>query len=335
MFVRTGIVVLVSLMLVTASHAKQIRNFRIGDWYAGAYTNDRTGEFSHCAASGKYRSGVTVLFSVHKQWTWEMSFVHPDWQLPSGSTYDIAFNIDDMSPLTARAIAIHPQQVRVPLGDTPELFKRFQRGRELRVGTAGQTFTFNLRQTNQVLQELLRCTATAGKESPTTAANPFSPAKKGDRPAQSADPLLYAEAATVAANVLSKSGAQGFSMLSTERAAALKSHAAWSTDDKTLGTLSILPGHSDAKDLPKIVIARDAGLCKGSFLSGAVPEDGKTPMARIFTTCHESGDKTTSVYYLAVPRKKGGLYVFSTQSVGSEAPAKRATESIRGAVVDL
>ena len=58
-------------------------------------------------------------------------------------------------------------------------------------------------------------------------------------------------------------------------------------------------------------------------------------MARIFTTCHQAGDKSTTIYYLAVPRKKGGLYVFSTVSAGSEGPAKGANEAIRNAMLDL
>jgi hypothetical protein len=341
MFRRSGVIAiaLISTMLVSASDAKQMRSFRVGDWAGGAYASDATGEFSHCAASATYRSGVMVLFAVHKQWTWEMSFVHPEWRLPPGNSYQIAFTVDDIQPLTATATAIHPQQVRVPLGDTPELFQRFQKGRQLVVATAGQTFTFNLKQTNQLMQELLRCTRLEGK-APAVAANPFEASKKAERKTDSPspttyDPLLHAEATTVAANVLSKSGVQGFSLMSTEAAAALKSHAAWSTSDGMVGTLSILAGNTESllKDMPKTVIARAAGACKGNFLSGAMPEDGK--LARVFTTCQESGEKSMTTYHLAAPRKKGGIYVFGTASMGSEAPAKNAADSIRNVVLDL
>jgi hypothetical protein len=346
MLLRKGIAAvtfIVSAMLASeGSNAAATRNFRIGDWHAGAYSDNRTGAFSHCGASATYRSGVTVLFAVHKGWTWEMSFVHPDWRLPPGNTYEIAFTVDDMTPLMATATAISREQVRVPLADSAELFRRFQKGRQLRVGTAGQTFTFNLKQTNQVLQELLECTRLEGKP-PAVASNPFETAKKTDRKSGSDasgptyDPLLHAEAATVAANVLSKSGIQGFSLMSTEKAVALRSHAAWSAGDNMLGTVSILTGNTEQllKEMPKNVIARAAGACKANFLSGAMPEDGKTQISRAFTTCQLDGEKAATTYHLAMPRKRGGIYVFGTMSMGSEAPAKSAADSIRNVMLDL
>jgi hypothetical protein len=341
MFRRIGIVAITvfSAMLVSASDAKEMRSFRVGDWQGGAYSDNATGAFSHCAASATFPNRMMMLFAVHRKWTWEMSFAHPDWRLPVGNSYEIAFTVDDMQPLTARATAINPEQVSVQLGDTPELFQRFQKGRQLVVATAGQTFIFNLKQTNQLLQELLRCNRLEGK-APAVASNPFEAkkeARKSDDARSTYDPLLHAEAATVAANVLSKSGIQGFSLMSTEGATALRSHAAWSTGDGMIGTLSILPGNADSllKDMPKTVIARAAGACKGTFLSGAMPEDGKTPIARVFTTCQEGNDKSMTTYHLGAPRKKGGIYIFGTASMGSEAPAKSATESIRNAVLDL
>jgi hypothetical protein len=34
----------------------------VGNWKGGAYTNDQTGSFSHCAAGAPYASGVFFLW---------------------------------------------------------------------------------------------------------------------------------------------------------------------------------------------------------------------------------------------------------------------------------
>src|SRR5256885_11664534 len=36
----------------------------IGNWQGGAYTNDQTGSFSHCAAGARYASGVYFMVTI-------------------------------------------------------------------------------------------------------------------------------------------------------------------------------------------------------------------------------------------------------------------------------
>jgi len=36
----------------------------VGNWTGGAYTNDKDGSFSHCAAVAPYQSGINFLVSV-------------------------------------------------------------------------------------------------------------------------------------------------------------------------------------------------------------------------------------------------------------------------------
>ncbi|XIA65443.1 hypothetical protein ACFIOY_03690 [Bradyrhizobium sp. TZ2] len=33
-------------------------SINVGNWKGGAYTNDQTGAFSHCAAGAQYASGI-------------------------------------------------------------------------------------------------------------------------------------------------------------------------------------------------------------------------------------------------------------------------------------
>lgn len=50
-----------------------------------------------------------------------------------------------------------------------------------------------------------------------------------------------------------------------------------------------------------------------------------------FTSCQEE-QKNVTLYYLAVPRPKGGIYLFTTMSNGSQEEVKEADSGLRTAV---
>jgi hypothetical protein len=85
------------------------------------------------------------------------------------------------------------------------------------------------------------------------------------------------------------------------------------------------------KNIPAYLIGNEAKACKGTFFSGAVPDD-TTEIGRVFTTCQRSGDDTSTGYYLAVPQRAGGAYLIATYSAGSEQPAKEADAQLRAVV---
>ena len=39
-------------------------SINVGNWKGGAYTNDQTGAFSHCAAGARYASGIYFLVMI-------------------------------------------------------------------------------------------------------------------------------------------------------------------------------------------------------------------------------------------------------------------------------
>jgi hypothetical protein len=66
----------------------------VGDWTGGAYTNDETGAFSHCAAGGQYREGTYLVLSHNIDSSWSIGFANQSWNmaiqetLPIGVTFD-------------------------------------------------------------------------------------------------------------------------------------------------------------------------------------------------------------------------------------------------------
>ena len=137
----------------------------------------------------------------------------------------------------------------------------------------------------------------------------------------------------IAANLMSLSGIKGFRILSQDEAASIKADAVWRAGN-TLGTVRILPASfaANVKAMSGLLIGNEAGKCKGTFASGSLPVDGSDSMVRVFTSC-KTGEQVITLYYLALTRKQGGYYLFTTASAGSELPAKEAENSIREAVL--
>jgi hypothetical protein len=105
-----------------------------------------------------------------------------------------------------------------------------------------------------------------------------------------------------------------------------------------MGTINIMPtvAPRDFDDLRSMVIGGDAKGCKGMCFSGSIPDDGKEQLIRVFTTC-QAKETAATIYYLAVPRKAGGIYILRTMTAagalaGSEKPVKEADAGIRKAV---
>ena len=57
----------------------------VGNWQGGAYTNDQTGSFTHCAAGARYASGVFFLVMIDNNGGWSLGFMHEQWKLTTGA----------------------------------------------------------------------------------------------------------------------------------------------------------------------------------------------------------------------------------------------------------
>src|SRR5215217_1389283 len=102
---RSTAVILISLL---AGHAEAatMENFRVNQWFAGSYSNDSTKKFSHCAAAASYNSGVSMLFTINRNYFWSLGFAHPAWDLTPGAKFPIQFTVDGSAPLSGQAVAI-------------------------------------------------------------------------------------------------------------------------------------------------------------------------------------------------------------------------------------
>lgn len=319
--------------LSSAAIAAPIRNYRVGNWYAGAYSSDQTLRFDHCAASVTYRSGVTVLFSINTRYQWSVGFIHPQWRYRVGQPFSITFAVDESAPITASGRAFLPNGVEVLLDPSSQLFNLFRQGRELKVAGTQNLFRFNLTGTNAMLTSLLECVKLQGR-APQLVATPTLPTAPGPT-ASSEDRSAYkAEATALAANILSAAHIDGFHLLAPDERPGIKGDARWASAS-LFGTVNVVPEAKpeDLKSVGGYLIGGDAKDCKGAFLSGAIP-DSEAAAGRIFTSCQIDG-KMLTTYYMVMPRKAGGAFIIATSSMGDEKPAKQADSNIRAAVLNL
>jgi len=319
------------------AHAATLASFKVEGWDLGAYTNDQTGEFSHCAASMPYQSGITMALSVTKQYGWSVAFYDPAWKLTKDVKYNVLMSIDGNAGIAEVATALSPQLAQIYLPDNLTLFNSFRKGYRLKVDAASGTFYFNLTGTSAVLTSLLQCVQmrvapAPRQQTPSAPANPFSPEPQASTGADGRD-LYRAEATTLAANILSTSGIAGFHMLApSEIAPSLKVDAAWRAGD-VMGAINVVPvtGSLKLQDFPPAIIGDDAKSCQGKFASGTLP-DSNNQIVRVFTSCNDAPGFT--VYYILTMRPGGGFYRFTTMVPTTEnSAAEQADTSLRQAVV--
>jgi S1-C subfamily serine protease len=132
---------------------------KVGNWTGGAYTNDQSGAFTHCAAGSPYLSGIYFLVMVDQNLNWSLGFAHEKWTLTPGQAFPISLTFDGQPPFNVHGVGITTNLVRVPMPDNSSLIAQFRRAKGMSAYTQGQLFQFSLNQTAQLLPTLVNCVA--------------------------------------------------------------------------------------------------------------------------------------------------------------------------------
>jgi hypothetical protein len=308
------------------------RRFTIGPWSGDAFVIDK--RFSHCGALALYNSGVAMMFIVTRRYQWAVGFASDKFSFEEGKTYKLALSLDGDEPTIVTGRAIGNDTIRIDLAPTAELFNKFRRGGSLRLSEQRASYTFDLTDTSKVLPALVQCVNASLNPTPMQTAQ-LAPHARPTAGAAARARDNRAEATAIVANLLSRAGVRGFQITPAgQDEIGWKADVAW-TAEKVSGALFILedPQLRTPSDTTPVLIALMAQACKGTFLSGALPDEGGgVQQTRVFTNC-KSANSALTVYFLTIARRRGGHYVFATTSAGVETPAKEADASIRSAVL--
>lgn len=303
---------LASPVLAAGPYAK----FSVGNWAGGAFTNNQTGAFSHCAVSASYKSGVTMHASLNGNYGWNLGFSNRAWGLKPGAPVpmELAFDRRDIVRIDARAV--QPQLVVVTMPANSDLVRAFRGAEFLEANMLGARYTFRLTSTAEVMPALLDCVkANAGMK---VAPDAPAPAQGGGTTAATADPAIQLEAVTLATNFLLKTQLPEPKVLSGPDAppGLGGNGAGWRAKGAT-GIVRVLanPNQKDV-DVAAAVSAADARGCQGKFASGRTTDTVEgASVLRGFSSCENGGDARYSEFYV-LPRKQGGFVMFSVVTTG-------------------
>src|SRR5262245_48028167 len=162
-FARTAAIMVAALLCSweTVSGAGPNRIFRAGLWSGGAYTDDRSGGFSHCSAGVAYDSGINLfLVSTRAHICW-LGFWNPQWTFAANANVPIKLRFDGRSPMDLQAAAAGDQTLVAPLPNDERVIDKLQHSSHLLLLVQDHSFPFNLGGTTKVMSELANCVRTS------------------------------------------------------------------------------------------------------------------------------------------------------------------------------
>jgi hypothetical protein len=318
-------------------------SIRVGQWAGGAYTEDATGTFTHCAAGVTYLSGILFVVGLGANGVWMISFHHPSWSLTPRETIPIGLTFDNREQFNVFGFAETSNIVIVLMPRNSALLNEFRKSNFMTAYAKGNAFPFALTSTSQLMPVLATCVDRMNRGG-IRAAGDFNVAVAAPAPPQPAPVMMPSslrsdpsqdyqiEAMEIATNFILKTTLQSPRILTrSEIPATLANNgAAWKSDE-AYGSVRIVPQEGDIKgiDVASAIAAADSKECKGKFASGRVAELVDSDVVfRGFAACEDT-DGARSAQYFVVPRKKGGFIVLSVVSDMKTEPARNVVKDER------
>jgi S1-C subfamily serine protease len=149
---------LVAALDCSSTHAAgPFGTITVGNWHGGAYTDDKTGALSHCAAGATYQNGIYFMVSMGQDFSWTLGFAHEKWQLVTGQAFPLAITFDGQQAINVQGMPIGAHLVGVGMPANSALVAQFRKAKVMSVFAQGQLFQFTLNQTAQLLPSLINC----------------------------------------------------------------------------------------------------------------------------------------------------------------------------------
>jgi S1-C subfamily serine protease len=138
-----------------AGAAGPFGSIHIGGWSGGAYTDDKTGAFSHCAAGTDYANGISVIVGQNANASWLIGFASHAFRLTPGETFPIDLTFDGQPQARVFATAYSADFVSAIM--PPNVARDFRKSSLMVAVAKGGTYQFNLTTTGPLLPALANC----------------------------------------------------------------------------------------------------------------------------------------------------------------------------------
>ena len=228
---RGLIVASILLLAPGAQAAGPFGKIVVGNWTGGAFTNDTTGAFSHCAVNAGYRNGTRMFTSITADLKWLIGFAHPNWKLKQGSRLNLQLVFDRTARIEVTAEAKTPTFLTIAMPADSQLIGAFRQGHRLELVANDQRLTFALTSTGEMLPALVECAKQSaslrGPVNPAARSNPTAPQTEAERQDR-ADKRTVLEKTRdlIRARMLTCIGREGGPMLATDEKAEVVAKAA-------------------------------------------------------------------------------------------------------------
>jgi len=180
----------VQAAVVSGAHAAgPFGTIRVGPWLGGAYSNDTSGAFSHCAASSNYASGVSLIVGQNSANSWLLGFASSSFRLTAGETVPIDVTFDGQSQ--AKLFATAQSNIMASAILPPNIARTFQKASLMVAVTGSGALQFNLTSTGPLMTALSNCVSKVKAEGLNNAGDFSAPkpvAAKSDAPNPQAKP---------------------------------------------------------------------------------------------------------------------------------------------------
>jgi S1-C subfamily serine protease len=124
-------------------------------WFGGAYTNNTTGAFSHCAAAQSFGNGTTLTVGESFDRGWLMGFSDPSVNFPQGATFPIDITFDGQAQFRLIAEANSPVVATTVLPDAA--VSQFRKSRVMILQGKTHTLQFPLSSTDNLATAIENC----------------------------------------------------------------------------------------------------------------------------------------------------------------------------------
>jgi len=131
--------------------------FSNGNWSGGAYINNETGAFSHCAVSASYISGDTLIFSLGRDGVIGVGVASSALNLEPGARFPVSIMVDRRRPYYGTAVALTSSQAAVYIEELDAALNAFRRGYTLTVEGVSMRGQYDLTGTFHALERMTRC----------------------------------------------------------------------------------------------------------------------------------------------------------------------------------
>jgi S1-C subfamily serine protease len=149
----------------TSAAAKEFSKFQVGVWQAGAYTNDKSGEFSHCSASAFYKhNGVTLFVFVDKSYSLDLTFFQENWQLNENKLYSLRYRYDGGRWEETEAYPVDKNAFAISMSKSPAGITSFRKAQVLELMVGTKSFYFGLLGTSNLVSSLAQCVTKYSKD---------------------------------------------------------------------------------------------------------------------------------------------------------------------------